>query len=159
MLLGIIAGLCVVYLMKLHKLGRLVAGSSDPNLVEWARLEGSSIHAFLYTGAVAIGVRLIGCFFFQYVGSEPLGAGRLDKYMSPTIPLLAAPAVIALVGLVISAIKGSKAMRFREKMGVTRGVTLGTGAKIGLFATGWFAYFFLLRVVHSFTAAAQGMWF
>lgn len=132
----LIIGMCAVYCRKLCVVDKLMRETDEPILVTWAELERASLTVFLWTGAGVCGLDL-----FVII---------LARALAPSgSPLVGASAVlvVALTGLILSAIRGSRAERFRKEEGLSPPVQMGFLSRLGWFAVGWFTYTLVVLVL------------
>jgi hypothetical protein len=157
MLAAIMAGLAMVYLVRMAKLNRLCQSDGDVRLRTWADMERGSVTVFMWTAAAACGVNLGGMLLSrQHLAPVTLSNGVSEAYLHPTTFIIALQVLIMVVGLIISAAQGSKAKKFLQAARLRDTAKVGTGAKIGMFALGWFGYWILVQVVGSVLQTRHG---
>jgi len=156
MLVALIVGLAAVNAVELVRFRRTIRDTEDPAALAWARAAQGSRRALVWTGGLAGGLNILGFLSWQAIGSAPFLGGRLDAFMAPSVPILLSVALVALSGLVIAALRGSRANRLRKQLGRQKPRLLNGWAKVGLFALGWFGFFLLSRYVAFHVARARG---
>lgn len=124
------------------KLKTILARESDSDVLQWAKMELSSVAIFLWTGFAVLALELL-------VLMVLLRVRRSDN--PPNLLLIGAVAlVVTFGGLIVSAIKGTKAEKFRKQAGVEKGLASGGCLLQGVcFGAGWCGYWIPLAVLKS----------
>lgn len=114
----------IVYLLRRPRLARLRAESfptvAEGDFLRWKRLELTSIDIFLWT---VFGVSFAGCGLSALLRTsiqQParVGTSRADAWPMEMIVLQAGCLAVFLIGLLISAIYGSRAARLKRSLGI-----------------------------------------